>query len=394
MIGIIANRIQEGHGMAEKNLAEHLNGNEAIAKAIGLVNNEASDQNYRQLLEIIQNQIAEKRCFLIPVEYHTANDGGTVTDFRAVQYENKRYLAAFTSLNELQKGASTDYIVYDIRMFLDMVSEIEDVDGAVLNPWGESYVLYPEAVRILRNNSLLHDAIRYASEKHEGQYRKGTVMPYIVHPLETMQILNSMGADIPLQIAGVLHDTLEDTSATADELELLFGEEICRLVCMHSEDKSKSWERRKQTAIAELSQADKAFQMLVMADKVSNLRSMLRDYMAEGEALWERFQRPKEKQSWYYSHIQDALWDMQNDSNTAPVYWEMVGLYKDIFVQYYLNDTATAIYQVSADGESYLLQKGDTNWYPYEGAVPDHATQIARYAAERLEDTWAGEVNK
>ena len=65
-----------------------------------------------------------------------------------------------------------------------------------------------------------------------------------------------------------------------------------------------------------------------------------------------------------------------------------------VFSEYYLNDTATAIYQVSADGESYLLQKGDTNWYPYEGAVPDHATQIARYAAERLEDTWAGEVNK
>lgn len=88
--------------MTKKSLAEQLNGNEAIAKAIDLVNKESSNQNYRELLETIQRQIAEKRCFLIPVEYGVANDGRTITGFRAVQYENERYMAAFTSLDELQ----------------------------------------------------------------------------------------------------------------------------------------------------------------------------------------------------------------------------------------------------------------------------------------------------
>ena len=84
----------------------------------------------------------------------------------------------------------------------------------------------------------------------------------------------------------MLHDTLEDTTADEAELELLFGKEICRMVKMHSEDKNKSWEERKQQTITELQNADKAFKMLVMADKVSNLRSLLRDYTAEGDTAW------------------------------------------------------------------------------------------------------------
>ena len=377
--------------MHANSMEELLSGNRKIEEAIVQVKEDPSDKNYRNLLETMQAQIAEKRCVLVPIEQKPADDGAELTSFRAVQYENERYLAAFTSLEELQKGASTEYTAYDIRLFLDVVEETADVSGAVLNPWNEPYVLYPETVRTLRENSLLHEAVHYAVQKHAGQYRKGTVMPYIGHPLETMQILNSMGAGIPLQIAGVLHDTLEDTTADEAELELLFGQDICRMVKMHSEDKSKSWEERKQTAIEELKEADKEFQMLVMADKVSNLRSMLRDYAAESEALWERFNRPKEKQAWYYSKIQDALCDMQNYPDTAPVYWEIVGLYKDIFVKYYLNQNATALYQQNAEGDCYVLHKGKPEWLPCEHNVPGNAAQVARYYAEHLEDNWAEE---
>ena len=375
--------------MHANSMEERLSGNRKIEEAIVQVKEDPSDKNYRNLLETMQTQIAEKRCVLVPIEQKPADDGAELTSFRAVQYENERYLAAFTSLEELQKGASTEYTAYDIRLFLDVVEETADVNGAVLNPWNEPYVLYPETVRTLRENSLLHEAVHYAVQKHAGQYRKGTVMPYIGHPLETMQILNSMGAEIPLQIAGVLHDTLEDTTADEAELELLFGKEICRMVKMHSEDKNKSWEERKQQTITELQNAGKAFKMLVMADKVSNLRSLLRDYTAEGDVLWERFNRPKEKQAWYYSKIQDALYDMQNYPDTAPVYWEMVGLYKDIFVTYYLNQSATALYQQNAEGDCYVLYKGDTAWYLYEHDVPGNAAQVKRYYAEHLEDNWA-----
>ena len=65
----------------------------------------------------------------------------------------------------------------------------------------------------------LNRAIIFATERHAGQVRKGTDTPYIVHPLETMLILSNMQADLNVQIAGLLHDTVEDTDTTLEEIE-------------------------------------------------------------------------------------------------------------------------------------------------------------------------------
>ena len=185
-----------------------------------------------------------------------------------------------------------------------------------------------------RENLLLEKAIQFATIKHAGQLRKGTTTPYIVHPLETMILLRSMSADMNLLIAGLLHDTVEDTDTSVEEIAEVFGTDVAALVSGHSEDKSKTWEERKTHAIEELSRANRRLKMLVMADKVSNLRSIAADYAALEDELWNRFNAPKEKQAWYYSGIQDSLWDMQTDENTSHVYWEMAGRIKDIFVAY------------------------------------------------------------
>lgn len=177
----------------------------------------------------------------------------------------------------------------------------------------------------------LEEAICFATKRHAGQVRKGSDIPYITHPLETMNILNAMKADTELLIAGVLHDTVEDTDTTPEEIRELFGEDVAALVAAHTEDKSKSWMERKQHTIDELQTAPLRVKMLIMADKVSNLRSMYADYKLIGDKLWKRFNAPKEKQAWYYSGVQDALYEMQDYIETEQIYQEMVGLFKDLF---------------------------------------------------------------
>ena len=103
-----------------------------------------------------------------------------------------------------------------------------------------------------RENYLLEKAIHFATSKHAGQLRKGTKVPYIVHPLETMNILRSMNADTNLLIAGLLHDTVEDTDTSIEEIKEVFGTDVAALVGGHSEDKSKTWVERKTYAIKEL----------------------------------------------------------------------------------------------------------------------------------------------
>ena len=237
------------------------------------------------------------------------------------------------------------------------------------------------------NNEMLNEAIIYATDKHSGQVRKGTKKPYITHPLETMAILNYMQADNNLLIAGVLHDTIEDTNATYEEIEREFGKDVADLVGQHSEDKSKTWEERKQNAIDELKAAPIRVKMLVLADKVANLRSMCNDFKKCGDKLWERFNAPWDKQAWYYSEIQDALNELQSIPETSEIYWEMVARFKDLFVEFYIDDERNTLYQVCADSSIWMLKRDVCEWIPVKDFV-EGLIQLPRYRAEFIEDVW------
>ena len=101
---------------------------------------------------------------------------------------------------------------------------------------------------------LIHKAIEFAAIRHKDQKRKGTELPYIVHPMEVMQILTENGCDEIVIVAGILHDTIEDTETTYDDILENFGKEIADIVASESEDKSKSWKERKQTTIDRLTE--------------------------------------------------------------------------------------------------------------------------------------------
>ena len=255
--------------------------------------------------------------------------------------------------------------------------------------WSEKEEAWNQRPVVRENNGMLEKAIAFAMEAHMGASRKGTNRPYILHPLETLQILASMNADTNLMIAGVLHDTLEDTDATLLDIYDRFGVDVAALVNGHTEDKRKIWYVRKLTTVSALPSENVRQKALAMADKVANMRNMLIDYKRIGDELWDRFNAPKHLQAWYYSKLNDGLFEMQNYPETADVYWEMTALYKDLFVEYFVDDNKGILYQISADGESVVLKKGKPQWNPLENGVSKKARPINRKEAERIEDNWA-----
>ncbi len=238
-------------------------------------------------------------------------------------------------------------------------------------------------------NGKLNEAIIYATQKHTGQKRKGTNISYIVHPLETMSILANMNADVTLLIAGVLHDVVEDTDATIEQVKEKFGSDVAELVGSHSEDKTKTWKERKEKDISETANGTRNLKMLVMADKVSNLRSLYNAMKETGEQVWTHFHAPVQMQAWYYSKMIDALDDLQYDTDTAEIYWEMVGLFKDIFVTYYYNPHVDTIYQICVTGENYYFTSDNAAWQEFTDELPENSEQINRKIAERMESNWA-----
>ena len=168
--------------------------------------------------------------------------------------------------------------------------------------------------------SLMDRAIVFATRAHSGTYRKGTSIPYIVHPIEAAAIVSTMTADPDMIAAAVLHDVVEDTDATVEEISFFFNERIARLVEAESENKRKdlppqeTWMVRKMETLEFLrTKADREAKILALADKLSNLRAIHRDQNTVGDKLWERFnEKDKSKHGWMYRQVANALSELSD----------------------------------------------------------------------------------
>lgn len=173
---------------------------------------------------------------------------------------------------------------------------------------------------------MINKAIAFATRAHEGQVRKGTTRPFILHPLEVGTIVASMTSDEEIISASILHDTIEDCEGITEEIICAeFSPRVANLVMQESEDKSKSWMERKSATIEKLKVAPKEIQMIGLADKLSNMRDIDRDYPECGEELWNRF-RMKDKNiiGWYYKSVRDSLEKGMKDTKAYQEYCELI----------------------------------------------------------------------
>lgn len=169
------------------------------------------------------------------------------------------------------------------------------------------------------NTEILDRAIVFAVKAHANTERRGKGYPYIVHPLEAVEIVATMTPDQELLAASALHDTVEDTEVTVEQLRAEFGERVASLVADESDvmpegmTEEDSWHQRKQAAINRLSKASHDAKMVALGDKLSNMRAIARDYDEIGDALWNRFHTndPKEHE-WHYRGLADALRELED----------------------------------------------------------------------------------
>ena len=178
-------------------------------------------------------------------------------------------------------------------------------------------------------------ALVFAANAHNGMKRKGTDVPYIIHPAECVAIASRLTSDIEIIAAAALHDTVEDTSVTVEELKHEFGERIANLVCADSEDKMankpaiETWKLRKQKTIDYLkTDAGHAEKIIILADKLSNMRSIYNEFLRIGDNLWNVFnQKDKNEHKWYYSTIAKLL----NEFCGTTAYEEFLWLIDKVF---------------------------------------------------------------
>jgi (p)ppGpp synthase/HD superfamily hydrolase len=148
-------------------------------------------------------------------------------------------------------------------------------------------------------------AFHFAAEKHAGQTRKASTIPYISHLMGVASLVLEFGGDEDMAIAALLHDVVEDCGGAPmlREVRREFGSRVAKIVegCTDSDTEPKPpWRERKETYIRHLKNADAETRLVSAADKLNNVRSIACDYREVGERVWERFTGGRDGTLWYY----------------------------------------------------------------------------------------------
>lgn len=184
------------------------------------------------------------------------------------------------------------------------------------------------------DTELCDKAIIFAVRAHSGIERRGKGFPYIIHPMEAMAIVATMTSDQELLAAAALHDTVEDTDVTVEDLRKAFGDRVANLVADESDilvegqSSTQSWEARKKAAIDHLAGASHEAKIVAMGDKLSNMRAIARDYAVQGDALWNLFHvKDKKLHEWHYRGLADSLKELEGSF----AYQEFISLIDKVF---------------------------------------------------------------
>lgn len=183
-----------------------------------------------------------------------------------------------------------------------------------------SQALTPDVVR----------AIDFAIEAHRGQVRKSEAIPYVSHLFDVAEILIENQQSENLIIAGLLHDIMEDTAKTKDDILALFskdkGCEIIKIILADTEtEKGATWQQRKQATIDFAAGSRHAEGLLLIcADKIANLNSLNKSMQIYHNEIWNFFNQGKEKQIWYF----ESLYRIFTEKLSS--YPQMLNRYKEL----------------------------------------------------------------
>jgi GTP pyrophosphokinase len=151
-------------------------------------------------------------------------------------------------------------------------------------------------------------ALSYAFNVHRQQQRKATEIPYFAHLMSVSALVLENGGTEVEAIAGLLHDAAEDQGGEArlEDIRERFGDVVAEIVAGCSDtftSPKPPWKKRKQAYLLHLVEADTSIRLVSLADKLHNLRDILRTYRLEGELTWQRFKGGKTGTLWYYQQL-------------------------------------------------------------------------------------------
>lgn len=191
-------------------------------------------------------------------------------------------------------------------------------------------LIHQDRLSLMSFDSPLYRAIAFAVSVHVGQNKKGSGEPFIAHVFSVALRLSLEGADEEVVIAGLLHDALEKTGATYEQISAGFGERVAGIVktCTEPAD-IPSWPERKGRLLNAFRQAPPDAQMVMVADKLYNLVSFTRLYRSHGEKIWSLYDEGRENRIWYLTRIKEIAEEAEQKAPRHSLFREYIQKYNE-----------------------------------------------------------------
>ena len=174
-------------------------------------------------------------------------------------------------------------------------------------------------------------AIYFATKAHKGQTRKIEDIDMIFHPFTVGMLLQRNNCEEDVVAAGILHDVVEDTKYTFEDIQKEFGENVMKYVYDASEpDKSLEWEERKKHTIEHIKNAPLGSKLIVACDKISNLEDLYEKIKIYGEEKsYSALKKGKELQKWYYCSVYESC--IENQDREHPIFKRYKNILEKLF---------------------------------------------------------------
>jgi len=189
----------------------------------------------------------------------------------------------------------------------------------------------------MNDTSLFDKAVAFAAKAHSSVTRRGHKLPYMLHPMEAAVIVAGISEDNEMLASALLHDVVEDTPCTIEEIRDEFGPRVAQIVDVLTDKSfpengslpvSESWRLRKEDSLKRIGAADRDTMIVALGDKLANMRAIARDYNVCGDSLWSDFKAGSKKAlGWYYLGLAEAL----SPLGDIPAWQEFDALTKKIF---------------------------------------------------------------
>lgn len=215
-------------------------------------------------------------------------------------------------------------------------------------------------MKTLITKRILH-ALFIAIRVHGTSRRKGDGKPYLIHPIAVFRLLRKWGADEDTQIAGILHDVLEDAPEHKKgkyraKIQKSFGEKVLETVeGVTEQDKSLSWKERKKLYLEHLQEASQGSLLVSCADLTHNLAAIVQAYKKQGEDVWKHFNASKEDKIWSIEQRTQILIQRLAEKYTK----ELISNHKDLNALLSKSNTAKARYTVYVDDNFHYMDESE-----------------------------------